>query len=72
MKKIEKEALQLSARERANLAARLIRSLDEKEEPNAEKLWIQEAERRYQEFKRGNTTGQPSDEVIREIRSEFE
>ena len=72
MEKIEKEALKLPSTERASLAARLIRSLDEEEDPDVERLWIQEAKRRYQEYKNGNTTGQPSEEVLKEIRSKFE
>ena len=72
MEKIEKEALKLPTNERASLAARLIRSLDEEEESDVEKSWIQEAERRYQEYRNGNVTGRPSEKVLKEIRSKFE
>jgi putative addiction module component (TIGR02574 family) len=52
-KKLEKEALLLPSHERARLAKYLIRSLDEEEDLEAEKLWLEEAERRYQEYKEG-------------------
>ena len=70
--KIEKEALQLSSNERAILAERLLHSLDDEEDPDVERSWIEEAERRYREFKRGNMSGRSIDDVMREIRSEFE
>ena len=51
VKEIEEQVCRLSPHERAQLAERLINSLDEEEDPEAEKLWIQEAERRYREYK---------------------
>jgi putative addiction module component (TIGR02574 family) len=72
IKKKEKEALQLSSNERAILAERLLHSLDDEEDIDVERAWIEEAERRYKEFKIGKTSGRSIDEVLREIRSEFE
>jgi putative addiction module component (TIGR02574 family) len=72
IKKIEKEALQLPSHERAVLAERLLHSLDEEEDVDVERAWIEEAERRYKEFKRGNTSGRSIDDVLRDIRSEFQ
>lgn len=72
IKKIEKEALQLTPRERAILAERLLHSLDEEEDADVERAWIEEAERRYKEFKKGNATARPIDEVLWEIRSELQ
>lgn len=70
--KIEREALQLTSRERAILAERLLHSLDEAEDADAERAWIEEAERRYKEFKKDATTARPIDGVLREIRSELQ
>ncbi|MEX2715789.1 MAG: addiction module protein [Candidatus Sigynarchaeota archaeon] len=70
--KIEKEALQLPFHERAILAEKLLHSLDEEEDADVERAWIEEAERRYKEYKRGKTSGRSIDEVLREIRSEFQ
>jgi len=69
LKEIEKTALRLSSHERAQLAEHLIHSLDEEEDPEAEKLWIEEAERRYREYKEGKVKGKPAELVFNEARS---
>lgn len=71
MNKIEEEALQLSSRERAQLAEHLIHSLDKEEDPDAERLWVAEAEHRYQEYKEGNTKAKPASKVFKEARSKL-
>ena len=70
VKEIEEEALRLPSHERAQLAERLIHSLDE-EDPEAEKLWIEEAERRYQAYKEGKVKAKSADLVFKEARSKF-
>jgi hypothetical protein len=56
---IEKDALGLSPEDRARLAVRLISSLEESGESpeQIEKLWIAEAERRFQELRDGVVRG---------------
>jgi len=71
VKKIEGEALQLLPHERAQLAEHLIHSLDAKEDPNAERLWIEEAERRYREYKEGRVKAKPAEAVFKEARSKL-
>ncbi len=71
MKKIEEEILHLSPQDRALLAEHLLNSLDEIEDPEAEKLWIAEAERRYQEYKQGKVKGINADKVFKEVRSKL-
>ncbi len=72
---LEKQILQLSAHERAFLAKKLIRSLDEGEEeevdPDLEQLWAEEAHRRYEAYKEGKTTARNADQVMKEARSKF-
>lgn len=51
--------------ERAQLAGRLLLSLDEPSDAEVEKLWIEEAERRLKEFREGKVRGKPADEVYR-------
>jgi putative addiction module component (TIGR02574 family) len=67
---IEKSALQLSAEDRARLAVRLLSSLEESTESpeEIEKLWIAEAERRYQQLRDGVVKGIPAKEVFDELR----
>ena len=68
---IEKNALQLSAEDRARLAVRLLSSLEETTESpeQIEKLWIAEAERRFQELRDGVVQGIPAQEVFAELRN---
>jgi putative addiction module component (TIGR02574 family) len=72
VKEIEEEALRLHPHERAKLAEHLIHSLDEEEDPEAEKLWIEEAERRYREYKQGKVKTKPAELVFKEARSKLE
>lgn len=58
-------ALQLSIEERAQLAGKLLLSLDEPSESEVERLWLEEAERRLQEFRQGKVHGIDADAVFR-------
>ena len=62
---ISSAALQLSVEERAQLAGRLLLSLDEPSESEVERLWLEEAEHRLKEFREGRVSGIPADEVFR-------
>jgi len=68
-RELESKALRLPRRERARLAQRLISSLDSEVDADAEKLWLQEAERRLDELKSGKVAGIPAQKVIRKARS---
>ena len=69
---LEMEALKLSARDRAQLAHRLIESLKGPEGGNFEGAWIEEAERRYAEYRKGLITARDADAVFREARRRLE
>ncbi len=71
VKEIEREALRLDPHERALLAEHLIGSLDAEEDPEAERLWIEEAERRYKEYKAGGVKAKPAETVLREARAKY-
>ena len=68
-RELESRALKLSRSARARLAQRLISSLDQKMDVDAEKLWLKEAERRWGELESGKTRGIPADKVIKKARS---
>lgn len=68
-REVESQALKLSRRERARLAHRLISSLDQEAHPDAERLWLAEAERRLAELKSGKVTAIPAERVIKKVRS---
>ncbi len=65
LKKIEKEVFSLSSQDRARLAMDLIKSLDNCDDANVEALWLQEAERRYQEYREGKLQTRSADDVFR-------
>ena len=68
-RELESKALKLSCRERARLAQRLLSSLDQEADADAEQLWLEEAERRLGELKSGKVTGVPAQKVIKKTRS---
>jgi putative addiction module component (TIGR02574 family) len=70
LKKLEDEAMRLPARARARLAERLLASLDkEPTDPDAERLWAAEAERRAEDLASGRVTGIPGEKVLRKARA---
>ncbi len=71
VKEIEEEALRLSSHERALLVEHLIGSLEPDEDPDAERAWIKEAERRYQDYKAGKMKTRPSEQVFKEARAKL-
>jgi hypothetical protein len=62
-------ALQLSPEERAELASELLLSLDDLNEAEVERLWIEEARRRDAQIDAGGAELIPGDEVVAEARS---
>ena len=58
------EVLRMSVESRAALAKRLLESLDELGPEETERLWVEEAARRYKQLKAGTATSQPSEEVF--------
>ena len=66
---IEKQALSLSAEERARLSRELLDSIDNLTPREIETLWLDEAERRAQEIDRGAAVLVDGDEVARKARA---
>jgi putative addiction module component (TIGR02574 family) len=71
IKEIEEKALRLTSRERALLVERLINSLDDGEDPETERLWIEEAGRRYQAYKKGKIKGKSAELVFKEAHTKI-
>ena len=65
---IENEALRLTEQERAMLAEHLLASLDEGATGLNEELWLDEAERRLEEYRAGKTTAFTAEEVFNDAR----
>lgn len=68
-RQVEAKALKLSARERARLAERLIASLDDEVDSDAEAAWAREAERRLDELRTGKVKGRSAAGVFRKARA---
>lgn len=58
-----KGALSLGVHDRAALAERLLASLEDLSEEEAELLWAEEAQRRLQEYRTGRAKAVPAEEV---------
>ncbi len=68
-REIENSALELDEKHRAELAKRLIESLDKHLDEDIEQAWIEEVRRRKEEIKSGRVTPIPGDLVHREARN---
>lgn len=68
---IERDALSLSTEDRAHLAIRLLDSLENAVESpeEMEKLWLAEANRRFQELQGGIIKGISASDVFSELRT---
>jgi len=69
VKQIEKALLKLDLHSRAQLAGKLLKSLDSPSQAENERLWAEEALRRYAEMKSGKVKGKPAAKVMREARA---
>ena len=65
LEEVLRNALALDVQDRASLAERLLASLDQLSEAEADRLWADEAERRLKEYRAGRARSVPADEVHR-------
>jgi len=68
-KELEKDARALDSREKAALARTLIEDLDENSDNDAERIWFEEAQRRYQAYKSGELRSVPGEEAMLRARN---
>lgn len=71
LKEFETSALKLPVAERAALAERLIESLDVLDDAENERIWVEEAERRYQAYKQGRFCARPATDAIQDARAQI-
>ena len=64
-----RQVFELPLDKRAELAARLLKSLDDLSDHEAEMLWAAEAERRLHDLQTGKAKSIPADEVLRKAES---
>ena len=68
-RQIESKAMKLSTRDRARLAERLISSLDDEVDVDAEAAWVREGERRLDELHSAKVKGKAAASVFRKARA---
>ena len=71
LKDYEVQILNLPVEERALLAEHLISSLDSVNDSENERLWVKEAETRYQQYKNGEISARPAIDVLHDVRSKI-
>ena len=65
------EVLALPEEDRAFLAQRLIASLDDTVEPDAETQWREVIDRRSRQIEEGSATCRPVEQVVQDIRNKL-
>jgi putative addiction module component (TIGR02574 family) len=68
VEKLKLELSHLSIQERAEIASFLMHSLDENTDQDIESAWDAELAQRTQEINSGSASGDPSDQVLAELR----
>lgn len=71
LEEISAATMQLDLEDRARLAGKLLLSLDEPSSAELERLWLDEAERRLEDFRSGKVQGIPAENVFRRSISEM-
>jgi hypothetical protein len=66
---LEKQARALGRNKKAELARFLIEDLVATADPDAERLWLEEAQRRYDAYRAGELPAHPGDEVMNRVRN---
>ena len=65
---VEHDAMQLSLKDRALLVEHLLATLDPGTDIDAEELWLQEAERRYEAYRTGLIFSKPAEQVFEDAK----
>ncbi len=66
-----RNALNLDVEDRAALAHKLLVSLEELSEEEADRLWADEAQRRLEEYRAGRARAVPAEEVVKKAERLF-
>jgi len=69
LEKIEEEIRSLSAAEKVELLRALIAELDAPADPDVERAWLEEAQRRHRELVEGKVKGVPGERVFENLKS---
>jgi hypothetical protein len=69
LEELEAEVLKLNPQARAQLAAKLLQSLEALSDAENERLWAEEALRRHEELETGTAISRAAEDVFREARA---
>jgi len=69
LEELKEKSRLLTAQEKATLARILIEGLDASPDTNVEQLWVEESQRRYQAYRRGEIQAHDGDEVMTRVRN---
>jgi len=68
LRELEEKLAQLTMEEKAAVARSLIDALDEKSDEDVERLWMEEAERRYAAYRLGEVKTSLASDVFSRVR----
>jgi hypothetical protein len=68
---IERDALMLPTEDRAALAEHQLAALSDAVDPEVERAWVAEAQRRYKAYREGRITARPAEEALAEFREKL-
>jgi putative addiction module component (TIGR02574 family) len=68
---LSRQARKHSPDDRIELSYNLLQSVDDEEDPEYERLWMEEIERRYRDFEEGRIEAIPGDQVLAELRAKL-
>ena len=71
IEELESEIRELAPDDRVQLIRDLIADLDGAPDPDIERAWLEETERRYEEMQNGNVEGVAAKEVFAEARRQL-
>lgn len=71
LEEISEATMQLDLEDRTRLAGKLLLSLDEPSSAELDRLWLDEAERRLEDFRSGKVQGIPAEDVFRRAISQL-
>jgi putative addiction module component (TIGR02574 family) len=69
LEKIEEEIRSLSTADKVELLRALIAELDAPADPDVERAWLEEAQRRHRELVEGKVKGVPGERVFENLKS---
>jgi putative addiction module component (TIGR02574 family) len=68
LSEVQRDAMELPPQERAALAEHLLATLEDGDDGDVEGLWLQEAEKRYADYRAGKIASKPAGQVLKDAK----